>query len=258
MKPYFETKLGKLYHGNCLEIMGILPGEYVDIVISSPPYNAGMEYEEDLSVKQYTDFLYLIAQKIKRILCKSGRICWNVPYQFKEPMSSDKVFSQWACSFNSFVKADLQFRDNITWNQNNSGNDTAWGSWKSASAPWLRHQTEAIMVFYNEVWKKHKKGESTISRDEFLKYVVDLWSMPTGKSKEHPAVFHTELPMRCLQLFSYKFDMVLDPFLGSGTTALACEYLNRQWIGIEKSEKFCELAAKRIKRETAQMQLFAA
>ena len=256
IKPYYESSLGKLYLGNCLEIMDDLPKEHVDLVVSSPPYNAGMEYEKILSIRQYTNFLYLIAQKIKSILCRSGRICWNVPYQFKEPMNPDKVFSQWACSFNSFVKAGLQFRDNITWNQSNSGNDCAWGSWKSASAPWLRHQTEAIMIFYNEEWKKEKKGESTINRNEFLKYVVDLWSMPTGKNKKHPAVFYIELPVRCLQLFSYKLDIVIDPFIGSGTTALACERLNRRWIGIEISEKYCEISAKRIETEASQLKLF--
>ncbi len=224
----------------------VLEFEPIDLVITSPPYNAGKEYEQNLSENEYTQFLYLRAAAIERIMNPSARILWNVPYQFKLPGNSGEIFSQWHCSYTALKKAGLKFRDNITWNQSNSGNDTAWGSWKSASAPWLRHQTEAILVFYKDKWKKANKGIDQISRDEFLKYIVDLWSMPTARREGHPAPFPMELPMRCLKLFGFKECTTLDPFMGSGTTLIAAKQLGRKAIGIEIEEKYCEIAAKRI------------
>jgi len=160
-----------------------------------------------------------------------------------------EIFSPWYCSYVALRRAGLKYRDNITWNQLNSDNDTAWGSWCSASAPWLRHMTEAIIVAYKEEWKKQKKGKSDLTRNEFLKFVLDLWDMPCANRKKigHPAPFPEELPYRCIKLFSYVGDIVLDPFLGSGTTALVAVKLNRKFIGIEIVREYCELALERIR-----------
>jgi site-specific DNA-methyltransferase (adenine-specific) len=247
-------ELNKIYYGNCLDVMKTLPNDSIDCLITSPPYNVGKEYEINVSEEIYQNFLDSVAVEIKRIMKVDGRICWNVPYQM-QLAGSKEIFSQWYCSYQSFKKAGLRFRDNITWNQNNSDNDTAWGSWKSASAPWLRHQTESIMIFYKEVWKKINKGEDTISKDKFLKCIVDLWNMPTAKKDYHPCPYPMELPLRCIELFSFKNDIILDPFAGQMTTASACIKTGRNFICIEKEKKYYELGSKRIDQELAQFKM---
>ena len=234
-----------IYCGDCIEIIGEIPDNTVDCVITSPPYCVGKEYEAELHIDTYEDFIYRVMCAIKRVLKDDGRICWNVPYQMytKEMV---KEVSQWAITYNALTRAGLCIRDNITWEQNNSDNDTAWGSFASASAPWLRHQTEAIIVAYNNQWKKQHKGISTITNAEFMKYVIDIWKMPTARRIGHPAPYPLELPNRCIKLFTYQNDLVLDPFAGSGTTCLAAKQLNRRYIGIDKIEKYCDIARERL------------
>jgi len=239
--------VNKIIHGDCRDVLHKLPEESIDLVVTSPPYNVGKEYEEPMSEGEYTNFLAEVFLGLKRVLKPDGRICWNVPYQVMNPHR--EIFSPWYCSVKALRRAKLKYRDNITWNQLNSDNDTAWGSWCSASAPWLRHMTEAIIIVYKEVWKKQNKGESDITRDEFLKFVLDLWGMPCASRKKvgHPAPFPEELPYRCIKLFSYVNDVVLDPFLGSGTTALVALKTGRGFVGVELNYDYCLIALKRIK-----------
>jgi site-specific DNA-methyltransferase (adenine-specific) len=250
-----ELPVNKIVCGDCRYVLRKLPEESVDLVVTSPPYNVGKEYEEPMTEEEYTDFLTEVFLGLKKVLKKDGRICWNVPYQMTNPYR--EIFSPWYCSFVALRKAGLKYRDNITWNQLNSDNDTAWGSWRSASAPWLRHMTEAIIVAYKETWKKQNKGKSDLTRDEFLKFVLDLWGMPTASRKKigHPAPFPEELPYRCIKLFSYVNDIVLDPFLGGGTTALVALKLGRKFVGIEINRGYCEMALRRIEPYLGQQRL---
>jgi len=246
--------LDNIICGDCRDVLKELPKNSIDLVVTSPPYNVGMEYEEIMPEDDYTEFLTEVFKGIKRVLKPDGRVCWNVPYQMAP---KGNVFSPWYCSVMAMRKAGLKYRDNITWDQCNSDNDTAWGSWCSASAPWLRHMTEAIIVGYKDQWKKLKKGKSDITRDEFLKYVLDLWRMPCASRKKykHPAPFPEELPYRCIKLFSYIGDVVLDPFVGSGTTAAVAAKTNRHFIGIDIVEEYCLIAEKRVKDVIAQKNL---
>ena len=246
INPYYEDDLVTIYHGDCREIMPQLPK--VDLVISSPPYNVDKEYEAYLNEKEYYAFLLSVFTGIKNQLNPDGRFCWNVPYQMYTKKMPHEI-SQYYLSMKALLSAKLKMRDTITWNQSNSDNDTAWGSWCSASAPWLRHQTEAIIIGYNKQWAKLNRGISTITSAEFLKYVLDLWTMPCARRKGHPAPFSVELPSRCIKLFSYVSNIILDPFLGSGTTCVAAKQLNRKSIGIEIEEKYCEIAAQRCSQE---------
>ena len=245
MKPYYDHKGIQIYHGDCRDILPHLPK--VDLVISSPPYNVGKEYEEELTEEQYYGFLLSTFRQIAMILKDDGRICWNVPYQMYTKRMTHEI-SQHYLSIKALMGSGLKLRDNITWNQRNSDNDTAWGSWCSASSPWLRHQTEAIIVAYKKSWKKLTTGKSFITKDEFMKYVLDIWEMNCAKRIGHPAPFHIELPTRCMKLFAYITDTILDPFMGSGTTLVAAKQLGRKAIGIEIEQKYCDIAIERLKQ----------
>lgn len=141
-------------------------------------------------------------------------------------------------------------RGEIIWDKGNSGVSTAWGSWKSASNPVLRDIHEYILVFQKGSFKREKKGkEDTISKEEFLEYTKSIWSFKPESAKKvgHPAPFPIELPKRCIQLYSFKEDIVLDPFCGSGTTCLAAKRLGRYYIGYEIRKEYCEIAECRLK-----------
>ncbi|HPU24181.1 MAG TPA: site-specific DNA-methyltransferase, partial [Candidatus Kapabacteria bacterium] len=130
---------------------------------------------------------------------------------------------------------------------------TAWGSWLSAAAPYVIAPVELIVVLFKGEWKKTTGSKiSDISKDDFMKWTNGLWTF-NGESKKrigHPAPFPIELPYRCIKLFSYVDDLVLDPFAGSGTTLIAANNTNRYSIGLEIDIKYCELAKNRIINET--------
>jgi site-specific DNA-methyltransferase (adenine-specific) len=239
MKPFFSDSLVEIYCGDCREILPQLDIA-VDLVVTSPPYNVGKEYEREVDRKQYKklaiESLECISAKLKH------RFCINIP-----PTMGGRsvIFSPLYVWLYALERTDLKLRDIVAWNQNNSGNDTAWGSFASANAPWLRHQVESIIIGYKDKWER-KGGKSTIAPENFTKWTVDLWPMPVeNKIKFHPTPFPEELPARCIDLFSYENDLILDPFMGSGTTCFVAKKLGRRSIGIELSEGYCEEAAKR-------------
>lgn len=250
-KPYYQDEWVTIYHGDCREILPELPADIVDLVITSPPYNVGKEYEADVLRDDYIQLLRETAYLLLLRLKVDGRVCWNVANTMG---LGDKVFSPLHLSLNALAAGFLRLRDIIVWNQLNSGNDTAWGSYQSASAPWLRHQCESIIIAYKNKWKKENKGISTITPKQFMKFTVDLWSMPCVPNSNHPTPFSEELAVRCLLLYSYQDDLILDPFLGSGTTAYCAKKLNRHCIGIEIEEKYCEIAAKRCSQSVMRLE----
>lgn len=210
----------------------------VNLVVTPPPYNVGKEYEDVLTLDEYEQMLVDVYTACYSCMSENSRICVNVPYNMKHP--NGEIFNPYICNYNALARSNFKYRETITWNQNNSDNDTAWGSWCSPSAPWLRHQTEVIIVMYKGDWNLRRKGETDLTSADFLKYVVDIWSMPTARRKKngHPAPFPVELPKRCIKLFSYIGDMVLDPFAGRGTTLRACRELCRNGVGVELNEKY--------------------
>jgi len=139
----------------------------------------------------------------------------------------------------------------IIWNEGNISRRTAWGSWLSARTPYVIAPVEAIVIFYKEKWRKIKNDKSDITREEFMEWTNGLWTF-SGESKKkvrHPAPFPIELPKRCIKLLSFVGDTVLDPFLGSGSTLIACALLNRKGIGTEIDKNYCKLAKERITKE---------
>ena len=209
----------------------------VNLVVTSPPYNVGKEYEEVLTLNEYEQMLTEVYTACYNSMVEDSRICVNAPSNMKHP--DGFLFNPAYHNYNALLKSGFNYRETIIWAQGRDS-QTAWGSWKSPSAPWLRHQTEIIYIFYKGNWKLGRVGESCLTTEEFMHYVVDLWTMKPAQRKKngHPAPFPTELPRRCIKLFCYVGDIVLDPFAGRGTTLRACRETNRFGIGIEKNPKY--------------------
>lgn len=222
-----------------------LPDNCVDLMITSPPYNATKEYDEDLSLKEYLQLLENVFKETYRVLVNGGRACVNIANLGRRPYIplSDYV---------SQIMIDIGFnmRGEIIWNKAASASpSTAWGSWQSASNPILRDIHEYILVFSKGDYKKEKKGkENTISKEDFIEWTKSIWTMKAESAKRigHPAPFPEELPYRLIQLYSFKDDIVLDPFMGSGTTAVSALKSDRKFCGYEINEDYVCIATKRV------------
>jgi len=221
----------------------------IDLVITSPPYNLSVEYgtfNDAIDYEKYLEFTELWMKKVYLLLKDDGRICLNIPLD-KNKNGQKPVYAD-------IVKIALdigfKYQSTIVWNEQNISRRTAWGSWLSASAPYVIAPVEMIVILYKKQWKKMRKGTSTITREEFIEWTNGVWTF-SGESKKrvgHPAPFPLELPKRCIRLFSYKEDLILDPFLGSGTTAIAGYLEGRKTIGVEINPDYTKLAIERLKK----------
>ncbi len=225
--------------------MSMLPDESVHLMVTSPPYNVGKEYDEDLDMDEYRGLLKAVFREVYRKLVVGGRACVNVANLGRRPY----------IPLHSFIIEDMLdlgflMRGEIIWQKAASaGASTAWGSWMSASNPTLRDVHEYILVFSKSSMRREKEGrKSTIARDEFLEYTKSVWSFPTESAKRvgHPAPFPEELPYRLIQLYTFEGDVVLDPFCGSGTTCIAALKTNRHYVGFDINEEYVNLAKDRI------------
>lgn len=230
------------------EFMLEIPDNSVDLMITSPPYNVSKEYDDDLSLDEYLELLQKVFLETYRVLVNGGRACVNVANVGRKPYIP-------LSDYLSRIMIDIGFnmRGEIIWNKASSASpSTAWGSWKSASNPILRDIHEYILVFSKGDYKKNKRNkENTISRDDFIEWTKSIWTMKAESAKRigHPAPFPEELPYRLIQLYSYKGDIILDPFMGSGTTALASLKSGRNFIGYEVKEEYVRLAYDRLSTE---------
>ena len=236
-----------IVHSDVLAVDALLDLS-VDLIVTSPPYNLSIdynEYDDSSEYQSYMDFSAKWLAKCFKWLKDDGRMCLNVPldtnYKGHHPVGADLT--------KLAQRVGFQYYTTIIWNKGHRAGSTAWGSWLSASAPCVIPRVELILVLYKTDWKKYNTGKSTITKEEFLDWVSGVWTFPgeTRNRNEHPAPFPVTLPERCIKLFSYAGDVVLDPFMGSGTTLLAATCNQREAIGIDIDEAYCELADKRLR-----------
>lgn len=242
------NKLNRIYCKSS-EDMGEIPDNSVHLMITSPPYNVGKEYDNDLSLDEYLDLLTSVFSQTYNKLVIGGRACINMANIGRKP-----YIPLHAMVIEIMLDLGFLMRGEIIWNKSASGGGScAWGSWMSASNPVLRDFHEYILVFSKGSYSKNRNQvkKDTIERDDFINWTKSIWTFPAVNAKKigHPAPFPVELPHRLINLYSYEGDVVLDPFCGSGTTCLAAIKNNRSFIGYEIKKEYIDLAEKRISNQ---------
>lgn len=236
------------------EKMDELPNNSIHLMITSPPYNVTKEYDDDLTLKEYLDLLKRVFKETYRKLVVGGRACINIANVGRKPYIP---LNSYIIQF--MLKIGYLMRGEIIWNKSaSSGTSTAWGSWQSAANPTLRDVHEYIMIFSKEDFSRKKEDkENTIKKEEFLEYTKSIWSFQSVSAKKvgHPAPFPEELPYRLIQFYSFKSDVVLDPFCGAGSTCLAALKCGRHFVGYDIEQKYVELSNKRIKEFSSQLKI---
>ena len=225
--------------------MSELPDHSVHLMVTSPPYNVRKEYDEDLSLEEYRELLRTVFKETYRVLVTGGRACVNVANLGRKPYLPLHAFV-----IEDMINAGFHMRGEIIWDKGASAAaSTAWGSWLSASNPVLRDVHEYILVFSKDTFSRKGIGkDSTIERDEFLEWTKSIWRIPAVSARKigHPAPFPEELPERLIKLYTYRGDVVLDPFAGSGTSCVAALKNGRTYVGYEIEEEYVGLAEARL------------
>lgn len=251
-----DSLINKIINNDCLEVLKKIEDNSIDLIITSPPYNVGVKYDkynDSREMDEYINFLIEVAKELYRVIKVDGRVCINIPCDGKMKINGDSV----KCDISYIVKkifyeSGFKFRDKIYWDKENIKSRTAWGSFESASDPNILLKFEEIIVFFKGSKKKEKLNNNInelIDRD-FIKYSNGHWVIPGEKKSNNgcPAPFPQEVPRRLIELYSYRGDIVLDPFSGNGTTCVVAKKLGRNYIGIELSEKYFEYSIKRIEK----------
>jgi site-specific DNA-methyltransferase (adenine-specific) len=248
---YFENEIHKDFLNKIFckssEHMEELPDNSVHLMVTSPPYNVGKEYDKGLTLDEYRSLLSRVFRETYRVLVPGGRACINVANLGRKPYIPLDVFV-----VQCMLDIGFLMRGEIIWDKGSSAAaSTAWGSWCSPSNPTLRDVHEYILVFSKETFsRQNPKGRnSTITQEEFLEWTKSVWAFPAESATRigHPAPFPVELPLRLIKLYTFEGEVVLDPFIGSGTTAIAALQTNRYYVGYDSEPEYVKLAEKRIK-----------
>jgi len=242
--------INRIICGDAQQALSRIPDRSIDLIITSPPYNFGHSYAQDPhddthEWNEYFKKLLLVWRECERVLKPGGRMAVNVQPLFSDYVPTHHIISR------QLAGLGLLWRAEILWEKNNyNAKYTAWGSWKSPSMPYIKYTWEFIEIFDKESHKKAGRREDIdISAEEFKEWVLGRWTFPPEtrmKDYNHPAMFPEELPRRLMKLFSYKNDIVLDPFNGAGTTTLVAWKLGRRFIGIDISEQYSGKAMARL------------
>ena len=227
------------------EGMHEVPDNSIALMVTSPPYNASKEYDENLNLPDYLAMLGRVWRETYRVLVPGGRACINIANLGRKPYIPLHTFV-----IETMLEIGFLMRGEIIWDKGGSASaSTAWGSWRSASNPVLRDVHEYILVFSKGSFRRAKSGrQSTIERDDFLEWTKSVWRFPAVSARlvGHPAPFPEELPRRLIELYTFQGDVVLDPFIGSGTSALAALRAGRHFVGYEIDPQYAGLANERI------------
>jgi site-specific DNA-methyltransferase (adenine-specific) len=264
---------GKIFNGNCVDEMSKMPENSIDLVVTSPPYNVGIDYDshdDKMSMDSYWQFTKDWLTQALRVLKGDGRIAINIPYEVNVQERGGRILFMaefWGImkevGFNFYGLVDLDE------NSPHRSKTTAWGSWMSPSSPYIYNPKECVILAYKKDRIKKVKGEpqwigkvvdmvgedgeikkKTVYEDEdkkeFMSLVYGQWEYFADTRQQTKATFSMDIPMKAIKILTYRNDIVLDPFAGSGTSLCAAEIADRQWVGIELSDKYCEVARKRI------------
>jgi len=246
-----EEFINKIILGSA-EDMKEIPNNSLHLMITSPPYNVSKEYDDDLSLNEYLQLLENSFSETYRVLVNGGRACINVANLGRKPYIplSDYISKM-------MLKIGFNMRGEIIWNKAASASpSTAWGSWQSAANPILRDIHEYILIFSKGNYNREKGAkENTITKEQFMEWTKSIWTMNAESARRigHPAPFPEELPYRLIQLYSFKDDIILDPFMGSGTTAISALKSDRIFVGYDISKEYLNLANKRLQPYLSQI-----
>ncbi|HAV43297.1 TPA: site-specific DNA-methyltransferase [bacterium] len=253
---YFSANNIEIYNDDFLTTNCVKENS-IDLIVTSPPYNVDVRYNsynDKIPYNIYLEFTQKWLEKAYTFLKDDGRFCLNIPLD-KNKGGQQSVYAD---ILTIGKKIGFKYHSTIVWNEQNISRRTAWGSWLSATAPYVIAPVEMIAVLYKNRWKKISGSrESDITKKEFLEWTNGVWTF-MGESKTkigHPAPFPIELPKRCIKLFTFVEDTVLDPFLGSGSTLIVCALTGRSGIGIEIDRNYCEIAKQRLIKEAQINQL---
>ncbi len=242
-----ESEVVDTIFSHSAEAMTELASNSVALMVTSPPYHVGKDYDTDASFEDYLAMLSRVFAEVLRVLEPGGRAVVNVANLGRRPyLPLSHLVTRGMLDLGFLMRAE------IIWQKARGANgNCAWGSWRSASNPVVRDVHEYCMVFSKGDFRRHRRGTSTITAEEFMASTLSVWEMQPESARRvgHPAPFPIELPRRFIELYTYQGDLVLDPFLGSGTTAVAALLTGRHYVGYEIDPRYVEMARQRI--ETA-------
>lgn len=269
----FEKVINTVINGDCIEVMKKLPEGSVDLIVTSPPYGVAIDYDvhdDDMVWEQYVKFTYSWMEQAYRVLKDDGRIALNIPYEINRQDKGGRIFmvsEVWQImkqiGYKFYGVVDLEEESP------HRSRTTAWGSWMSPSAPYIYNPKECVILAYKKQHIKKIKGEPQWSNEltdvedkngvtkqkkvyteedkrDFIDLVFGQWKYFADTKSLTKATFSMDIPTKAIKILTYKNDLVLDPFAGSGTSMVAAETLDRRWIGIELSPNYCEVARKRV------------
>lgn len=268
-----EDYIGKVVNGDCIEVMKTMEEGSVDLIVTSPPYGVGIDYdvhEDDMVWEEYVKFTYSWMEQAFKVLKDDGRIALNIPYEINRQAKGGRIFmvsEVWQImkqiGFKFFGVVDLEEESP------HRSRTTAWGSWMSPSAPYIYNPKECVILAYKKNHIKKVKGEpewvgelgeredkngvmkpktfyTEEQKREFIDLVFGQWHYFADTRSLTKATFSMDIPTKAIKILTYKNDLVLDPFAGSGTSMVAAEVLNRRWIGIELSSNYAKIANERV------------
>ena len=268
-----ENYLGKIINGDCIEVMKTMEEGSVDLIVTSPPYGVGIDYDvhnDDMIWEQYSKFTYSWMEQAYRVLKDDGRIALNIPYEINRQDKGGRIFmvsEVWQImkqiGYKFFGVVDLEEESP------HRSRTTAWGSWMSPSAPYIYNPKECVILAYKNKHIKTIKGQpewvgemgevegkdgnmrpkmmyTEQQKREFIDLVFGQWNYFADTKSMTKATFSMDIPTKAIKILTYKNDIVLDPFAGSGTSMVAAETLNRRWVGIELSPNYAKIANERV------------